>query len=70
MVNWQVTATTILCARSGEEVTVIVYKDGTVKCTGEKSGSVNKSNQPDCQAASCPQTMGYLEKLMSEEAYG
>ena len=36
MVNWQVTATTIYCDAVGDEVTLIVYKDGAVKCTGYK----------------------------------
>ena len=34
MVNWQVTATTIYCDAVADEVTVLVYKDGTAKCTG------------------------------------
>jgi hypothetical protein len=32
--NWQVTATTIHCEEVGEEVTLLIYGDGTAKCTG------------------------------------
>ena len=34
MVNWIVTATTIYCDAVADEVTVIVDKDGVLKCTG------------------------------------
>ena len=34
MVDWKVTATTIHCDAVGDEVTILVYKDGSVKCIG------------------------------------
>ena len=34
MVDWQVTATTIYCDAVDDEVTVLVYKDWSLKCTG------------------------------------
>jgi hypothetical protein len=36
MVNWQVTATTVFCDAVDDEVTIIVYKDWSVKCTGHE----------------------------------
>ena len=34
MVDWQVTATTIYCDAVDDDVTIIIYKDWTTKCTG------------------------------------
>jgi hypothetical protein len=34
MTDWQMTATTIFCDDIGEEVTIMVYKDGKTRCTG------------------------------------
>ncbi len=36
MVDWQVTATTIYCDAVDDDVTVMVYKDWSAKCTGYK----------------------------------
>ena len=36
MVDWQVTATTIFCDLVDDEVTLMIYKDGSAKCTGHK----------------------------------
>ncbi len=36
MVDWQVTATTIYCDAVDGDVTIMVYGDGTAKCTGYK----------------------------------
>lgn len=36
MAGWQVTATTIYCDAVDEDVTIMVYKDGSAKCTGHK----------------------------------
>jgi len=34
--DWQVTATTIYCDAVDDEVTILVYKDWSTKCTGYK----------------------------------
>jgi hypothetical protein len=34
--DWQVTATTIYCDAVDDEVTILVYKDGSIRCTGYK----------------------------------
>ena len=36
MVDWQVTATTIYCDAVDDDVTIMVYKDWSTKCTGYK----------------------------------
>ena len=36
MVNWQITATTIYCDAVDDEVTLLVYTDRSVRCTGYK----------------------------------
>lgn len=33
-VAWKVTATTLYCEAIGDDVTIMLYKDGTIKCTG------------------------------------
>jgi hypothetical protein len=42
MVNWQVTATTIYCDAVDDEATLMVYKDGSVKCA-----AYPRYNHPD-----------------------
>ncbi|MBI4303643.1 MAG: hypothetical protein HY665_04840 [Chloroflexi bacterium] len=72
MVDWQITATTIFCERVGEEVTVMVYKDWSVKCTGHKRHGENSQPKhkakPECAADECHLVLQYKEKLLSEEA--
>ena len=82
MVNWQVTAATIHCDAVDDEVTILVYKDWSVKCTGyRKYGESNreaakllreKSRQIQqrltCEGPECYRAIQYKEKLLSEEA--
>lgn len=44
MVDWQVTATTIHCDAVDDDVTIMVYKDWSTRCTGYKKyvDSLNK----------------------------
>ena len=81
-VNWQVTATTIYCEAVDDEVTVMVYKDGSAKCTGyKKYGEPNKEivsllkkkskrlkRQLECVGSDCYRVTQYKEKLFAEEA--
>ncbi len=82
MVSWQVTATTIHCKAVDDEVTLMVYKDGTAKCTGfRKYGQPTretlsrlKKRQKQlhrnlaCQGAECDRVIQYRDKLFKEEA--
>jgi hypothetical protein len=75
MVNWQLTATTIYCDAVNEEVTILVYKDFSTKCTGynkraAKAGSHSSKNnkaQAGCQGPACSCVVQYRDKLMAEE---
>ncbi len=82
MVNWQVTATTIYCDAVDDEVTLLVYKDGSAKCTAytkygkPDKGTLNllkkKSNQLkrhlECEGPECRWVIQYRDKLFAEEA--
>jgi hypothetical protein len=80
--DWQVTATTIYCDAVDDEVTVLVYKDWSTRCTGYA-----KYREPDktvatqlrkkgkrlgrklaCQGLECPRVTQYKEKLAREES--
>jgi hypothetical protein len=81
MVNWQVTTTTIYCDAIDEEVTVLVYKNGAIDCTGyarygkpgrdsagllaKKSRRLNK--KLGCDGPECQRTTQYRDKLFAEE---
>ncbi len=82
MVNWKVTATTIYCDVVDDEVTLLVYKDGSAKCIAyTKYGKPDKetlnllkkkSNQLkrhlECEGPECHWVMQYRDKLFAEEA--
>ena len=82
MVNWQVTATTIYCDAVDDEVTLLVYKDWSVKCTGHrKYGEPSKEilnllkrknkqlkRQLECEGSECCRVIQYKEKLFAEES--
>ena len=82
MVDWKVTATTIFCDAVDDEVTILVYKDWLVKCTGyskygEPSKDITKllkkksrqlKRQLSCAGPECSRVIQYKEKLLSEEA--
>ena len=72
MPDWQLTATTILCDTCGAEVTIIVYKDRTVKCTGTSipSGKDKRAEAPACSAEKCARVNEYKAKLDAEEQGG
>ncbi len=82
MVDWQVTATTIYCDAVDDEVTLLVYKDGSANCT-----AYPRYGQPDketvklmrkkesqlkrrlaCEGAECYRLTQYRDRLFSEKA--
>ncbi len=70
MVNWQVTATTLYCDTVDDEVTILVYKNWSVKCTGYSNTGKknNRSKQKSgCTGPNCQRATQYREKLQSEE---
>jgi len=71
MIDWQLTATTIFCAEVEGEVTIFVYKDGSVNCTGfdryhQDTGKTGSKTV--CTNLMCQQVSGYRDRLFSEEA--
>mgnify|MGYP001133793216 CR=1 FL=1 len=81
MMNWQVTATTIYCDAVDDDVTIMVYKDRTVRCAGYKRYVENKENakalkrrakklgrELRCEGPECSRMIEYREKLFAEEA--
>ena len=82
MVNWQVTGATIYCGDVDDEVTLLVYKDRTVECTGyKKYGEPDKDTinllkkrgsqlkqQLQCVGPECHRVIQYRDKLFSREA--
>ena len=81
MVNWVVTATTIYCDAVADEVTLIVDKDGELKCTGytkyykpdkETSKSIKAKSkrlgkQLGCEGLDCHRVTKYQDKLQAEK---
>ncbi len=81
MVNWQVTAKTIYCDAVDDEITIMVQKDFSVKCTGyykygesgESSTNLIKKSkrikrQLRCEGPGCQRATQYKERLLKEEA--
>lgn len=81
MTNWQITAKTIYCEAVDDEVTLLIYKDETSRCTGCK-----KYDEPDsvtrkiiweksrrlkrpikCEGEQCPRIAEYRVKILAEE---
>ena len=82
MVDWQVTAATIYCDAIDSEVTLLVYRDGSVKCTGYvkygesgketakllKKKSKQLKRQLGCEGLECYRVIQYRDKLFAEES--
>ena len=82
MVNWKITAATIFCEDVDDEVTLLVFKDGTVKCVASQKYSRSdketsralreksrKLKRPlACKGSACPRPADYRDRLMAEEA--
>ena len=82
MVDWQVTATTVYCDAVDGDVTLLVYKDWSVKCTGYKKYVENATKETAkmlkkkgkklgrelrCEGPECSRLIGYKDKLFAEE---
>jgi len=81
MVNWQVTATTVYCDAVDDEVTIMVYKDWSTKCTGHDKYTKSRDAEFQlvkrslqlrrtlkCEGLECGRVNQYKEKLAAEEA--
>ncbi|MHB8105199.1 MAG: hypothetical protein ACYDG5_06630 [Dehalococcoidales bacterium] len=81
MVDWEVTATTIHCGDVDDEVTIIVYQNGTAKCTGsQKYSKTNKETTKElkkkskqlgktlaCKDADCAKISKYRDELLKKK---
>ena len=81
MVDWEVTATTILCEDVDDEVTIIVNKDGKATCTGIqkylkpnkeaakelKEKSRKTGNSLACKGEACAKVPRYRDELLSKK---
>jgi hypothetical protein len=81
MPNWQTTAKTIFCEAVDDEVTVMVYKDNSVRCTGckkysepnditrelvkEKTRRLKRTFK--CEGESCSRVTSYKSSILAEE---
>ena len=79
-VNWQVTAATIFCDAVDDEVTILVYKDWSAKCTGYDKYTKSREYLRElakksrllgwalnCEGTECSRVAEYKGKLMAEE---
>ena len=78
MADWQITATTIYCADVDDEVTLLVYGNGTSKCTGQQKYALPDKNTIkalkkkgkqsgkalSCRGADCPRVSEYRKKWL------
>lgn len=67
MVDWQITATTVVCLSTGKEVTLIIDRDGKGRCTGYSQNEKNKKEAWTCGREACRQVIDYRDKIMAEE---
>lgn len=81
MVDWQVTATTIYCDAVEDEVTLMVYGDWSVQCTGYRrygesvagqaalKSRARRTGRPlGCSGPECPRAVEYRARLLAEES--
>ena len=74
--DWQITATTVYCEAVGDEVTLLVYADGTAKCTGRqkyaRSGKkttrlANAGKSRECREVDCATLNQYRDSLLKNQ---
>lgn len=83
--NWQVTATTIFCDAVDDDVTIMVYKDWTTKCTGYRkyiekptkdvlrdlhTRSKKSGRKLACEGPEDHRVTNYRDQLKTEEEAG
>jgi TATA-box binding protein (TBP) (component of TFIID and TFIIIB) len=81
MPGWQVTAKTIYCEAVEDEVTVLVYQNGSTRCTGYKkytepndvtrqvlkAKTKHLKRSLKCEGEQCPRVTQYKEQILAEE---
>ena len=81
MVDWEVTATTIICEAVDDEVTLIVSGNGIAKCSGRQkydnskketrkalaAKSKSSGKQLGCKGEICATLKQYRDKMLGEK---
>jgi hypothetical protein len=82
MPDWQVTATSIYCDAVDDDVTIMVYKDWSTRCTGYKKYGENIKGEAakelkrrgkrlgrklKCEGPKCSRVIEYKDRLFAEE---
>lgn len=82
MADWQVTATTIYCDAVDDDVTIMVYKDGDIRCSNYKKYVENPDKEIaqmlkkkgkrlgrnlKCEGPKDSRITSYQDKLTAEE---
>jgi hypothetical protein len=69
--NWQVTATTIICDKVGQEATIMVYKDWSTACAYHKRwGPVRRKAKEGISRALAQFGIGSLERSLRSDCPG
>jgi PhoPQ-activated pathogenicity-related protein len=77
--DWEITATTVYCDDVNDEVTLMVYADGTSRCTGRQKyldsdketsrAMKKKARRPRklsvCLGDDCPRLKQYRDSILS-----
>jgi hypothetical protein len=82
LIDWQVTATTVYCDAVDSDVTLMVYKDGSVHCAGmRKYGDAATKDSLSalkkradkagrtltCEGENCPRQTAYRDRIFTGE---
>jgi hypothetical protein len=81
--DWQVTATTIKCDAVSDEITIMVYPDGTARCASyNKYGATDNKTLANiekrakklgvsikCEGPQCCRITDYRDRIMAEETH-
>jgi hypothetical protein len=74
--DWQITATTVYCEAVDDEVTLLVYADGTAKCTGlqkyaatgkKKDRATRTGKKRRCREVDCTVLTRYRDSLLNNQ---
>jgi hypothetical protein len=77
--DWEITATTVYCDAVDDEVTLLIYADGTSRCTGRqkyakpdketsraiKNKSRRQGKQLGCSDNDCSRVSQYRDSLLN-----
>jgi hypothetical protein len=70
MTDWEITATTVYCDDVNDEVTLIIHRDGTSRCTWHQKYAASGKNpartkRSGCKGADCPRVIQYRDSLVN-----